>query len=155
MQIHIHTDGQGIGTMATIWRIWSFSLERRGQGKDERGHYNYLQILEKLPYGRIRFALFGTKRVVVRQVGGSCKEIYLCVGIRKRGFPGGASGKKPACQCRRQKRHGFHSRAGKARQPTPVFLPGESPWTEEPGGLQSIGSHRVGHAWRDLVCTHA
>ena len=24
--------------------------------------------------------------------------------------------------------------------PTPVFLPGESPWTEEPGGLQSIGS---------------
>ena len=24
-------------------------------------------------------------------------------------------------------------------QPTPVFLPGESPWTEEPGGLQSAG----------------
>ena len=23
---------------------------------------------------------------------------------------------------------------------TPVFLPGESPWTEEPGGLQSTGS---------------
>ena len=23
--------------------------------------------------------------------------------------------------------------------PTPVFLPGESPWTEEPGGLQSMG----------------
>ena len=30
-------------------------------------------------------------------------------------------------------------------QPTPVFLPGESPWTEEPGGLQSMGSQRVGH----------
>ena len=28
----------------------------------------------------------------------------------------------------------------RARQPTPVFLPGESPWTEEPGGLQSKGS---------------
>ena len=25
------------------------------------------------------------------------------------------------------------------------FLPGESPWTEEPGGLQSTGSERVGH----------
>ena len=25
-------------------------------------------------------------------------------------------------------------------QPTPVFLPGEYPWTEEPGGLQSMGS---------------
>ena len=24
-------------------------------------------------------------------------------------------------------------------QPTPVFLPEESPWTEEPGGLQSMG----------------
>ena len=28
---------------------------------------------------------------------------------------------------------------------TPVFLPGESPWTEEPGGLQSVGSQRVRH----------
>ena len=32
-----------------------------------------------------------------------------------------------------------------AGQPTPVFLPGESPWTEEPGGLQSMGSQRVRH----------
>ena len=30
-------------------------------------------------------------------------------------------------------------------QPTPVFSPGESEWTEEPGGLQSMGSQRVGH----------
>ena len=28
---------------------------------------------------------------------------------------------------------------------TPVFLPGESPQTEEPGGLQSMGSQRVRH----------
>ena len=26
---------------------------------------------------------------------------------------------------------------------TPVFLPGESPWREEPGRLQSMGSQRV------------
>ena len=25
-------------------------------------------------------------------------------------------------------------------QPTPVFLPGKSPWTEQPGWLQSMGS---------------
>ena len=25
------------------------------------------------------------------------------------------------------------------------FLSGESPWTEEPGGLQSMRSQRVGH----------
>ena len=33
----------------------------------------------------------------------------------------------------------------RAWQPTAVFLPGESPWTEEPGGLQSMGSQRVGY----------
>ena len=33
----------------------------------------------------------------------------------------------------------------KVWQPTPVFLPGESPWAEEPGGLQSMGSRRVTH----------
>ena len=32
-----------------------------------------------------------------------------------------------------------------ATEPTPVFLPGASPWTEEPGGLHSMGSQRVGH----------
>ena len=32
-------------------------------------------------------------------------------------------------------------------QPTPVFLPGKIPWTEEPGGLQSMGLQGVGHDW--------
>ena len=37
-------------------------------------------------------------------------------------------------------------------QPTPVFLPGESQgW--EPGGLPSLGSHRVWHDWSDLAAT--
>ena len=30
-------------------------------------------------------------------------------------------------------------------QPTEVFLPGESPWTEEPGELQSVGFQKVRH----------
>ena len=47
------------------------------------------------------------------------------------GFPGGASGKEPVCQCSRCKRPGFGPWVGKipwrrAGQPTPVFLPGES-----------------------------
>ena len=37
------------------------------------------------------------------------------------------------------------SPGGGHRQPTPVFLPGEIPWTEEPGRLQSIGLQRVRH----------
>ena len=44
---------------------------------------------------------------------------------------GGASGKEPGCQCRRSKRRGLDPWIGKipwrrARQPTPVFLPGQS-----------------------------
>ena len=27
-------------------------------------------------------------------------------------------------------------------------------WKEEPGGVQSIGSQRVGHDWSNLACTH-
>ena len=48
------------------------------------------------------------------------------------GFPGGASGKEPACQCWRPKRPGFDPCSGKdppeeARYPAPVFLPAEVP----------------------------
>ena len=39
-------------------------------------------------------------------------------------------------------------------QPTPIFLPGEFSWTEELGGVQSIGSQRVGHDWSYLACVH-
>ena len=35
----------------------------------------------------------------------------------------------------------------RAWQPTPVFLPGESAWTEEPGGLQTMGLQKVEHSW--------
>ena len=38
----------------------------------------------------------------------------------------------------------------RAWQITPVFLPGESPWKEEPGRLQSRGSQRVRHDWLTL-----
>ena len=29
------------------------------------------------------------------------------------------------------------------------------PWTEEPGGLQSMGLQRVGHDSSNLACTHS
>ena len=42
------------------------------------------------------------------------------------GFSVDASGKEPACQCRKHKRRGFDPWVGKILwQPTPVFLPGE------------------------------
>ena len=65
------------------------------------------------------------------------------------GFPGGSDGEESACNAGDL---GFDPWIRKipwrrAQQPTPGFLPGESPWTEEPGRLQSMGSHRVGHDW--------
>ena len=39
---------------------------------------------------------------------------------------------------------GWEDPLEEAWQPTPVFLPGESPWTEEPSGLQSM---RVAKSW--------
>ena len=47
------------------------------------------------------------------------------------GFPGGTSGKEPACQSNRPERHGFNPWVRKipwrrAGQPILVFFPGES-----------------------------
>ena len=56
--------------------------------------------------------------------------------------------KESTCECRRPR---FNPWVGKIPwrrewQPTSAFLPGKSlPWTEEPGGLQTIGLQRVGH----------
>ena len=66
------------------------------------------------------------------------------------GFPGGASGKEPAHQCRRHKRPGFYPWVGKipwrrAWEPSPVFLSGESHGQRSLAGyIQSIGMQRVG-----------
>ena len=72
------------------------------------------------------------------------------------GFSSGASGKEPACQCSRHKRHTFDPCVGtipwrRARQPIPVYLPGESPWTLEPGRLQSTELQRGAHDWSNLA----
>ena len=87
----------------------------------------------------------------------------MCVFVS--GFPCGASGKEPACQCRARKRPteaGFNPWVRKALwrrawQSTPVLLPGESPWTQEFGRLQFIGLWRVGQQWLCVydMCTHA
>ena len=63
------------------------------------------------------------------------------------GFPGGSNGKESALQCGIPR---FDPWVGKIPwkpvwRPTPVFWPGESPWTGEPGRLQPMGSQRVGH----------
>ena len=75
------------------------------------------------------------------------------------GFPGGNSGKEPACQCRRHKR----CRSGKTPwrrswQPSPIFLSGESHWQRSLGGYSPWSSEELDrvkwlsmHAWMTLA----
>ena len=67
---------------------------------------------------------------------------------------GGAGGEEPSCQCKRNKRHGVDPWVGKSpwrRVWYSSILAWRIPWTEKPGGLQSVGSQRVGHDWSDLA----
>ena len=80
---------------------------------------------------------------------------HLATSDWSKGFRGGASGKEPACQCRRHKRHRFDPWVRKipwrrAQQPTPVFLPGES---QGQRSLESMEPQRIRHDRSDLA-TH-
>ena len=61
------------------------------------------------------------------------------------GLPQWLTAKESACQCRRHRRHGFDPWIGKQMTTDSSILSGKIPWTEEPGGLQSMRSRRVGH----------
>ena len=69
--------------------------------------------------------------------------------MRAVGFPGGASGKEPICQCRRPKDMGWIPESGRspgAGNGNPLqYSCRKIPWTEKPGGLQSMGPQRVIH----------
>ena len=65
-------------------------------------------------------------------------HIYIC-------FLGSSAGKESACNAGDPHLIPGLERSPEGGQPTPVFLPGESPWTEEPGGLLSMGLQRVRH----------
>ena len=81
------------------------------------------------------------------------------------GFPHGTVSKEPTCQRRRWKRLGFDPwvrRVWSLGQEDPLeegmathssILAWRIPWTEEAGGLQSMGLQRVRHDWINLACT--
>ena len=66
-----------------------------------------------------------------------------------RGFPGGASGKEYACQCRRQETWvrslDWENPLKEGMATHSSILTWRIPWIEEPGGIQSTGSQRLGH----------
>ena len=71
--------------------------------------------------------------------------VILMLIIKIMGFPVGSGGKESACNVGDLSLiPGLGRSPGRrAWQPTPLFLPGESTWTEEPGGLQYGASFHV------------
>ena len=67
------------------------------------------------------------------------------------GFSDGASGKEPACQCRRQEMQvgflGWEDPMEDCTATHSSILAWRNPWTEGSHGLQSIGLQRVGYDW--------
>ena len=47
------------------------------------------------------------------------------------------------------------TKSEKAMAPHSSTLAWKTPWAEEPGGLQSMGPHRVRHDWSDLAAAAA
>ena len=71
-------------------------------------------------------------------------------------FPGGTSGKEPACQCRRHKRHQFDPWVGKilwrkAWPPTSVYFLGESHGQRGLAGYSPWGHQELGHDRSDFA----
>ena len=66
------------------------------------------------------------------------------IGYLLMGFPGGSEGKESACNAGDLGLIRGLGRSSGGRHGNPLqYLSGESPWTEEPGGLQSTGSQTV------------
>ena len=67
------------------------------------------------------------------------------------GLPGGSVGKEPACNAGeagdKDSILGWGSTPGEGHGNPLQYLAWRIPWTKEPGGLQSIGLHRVRHNW--------
>ena len=77
--------------------------------------------------------------------------IFWKLSLCQLGCSGGSSGEQPACQFRRLETQ-VQSLSGedpleKEMATCSSILAWEIPWTEEPGGLQSLGLQRVGHDW--------
>ena len=71
------------------------------------------------------------------------------------GFPGGSDGKKSTAMQETQVRSlGWEDPLEKGMATRSCILAWRIPLTEEPGGLWSIGSQRVGQDWNDFARMH-
>ena len=82
-----------------------------------------------------------------------CPTWVLC-SIYMMSFPGGSEGKESACNAADSQSLDWEDPLEEEIATHSSILVWKIRWTEDPGGLQSIGSQRVGHDWATNTQTH-
>ena len=98
-------------------------------------------------------ASFGERKVKVSRENTlplSSQGLSAVLTVKTRGFPGGARGKDPVCQCRRcgleTSVPGWGRSLEEGVATHSSILAWRIPWIEKSGGLRSMGSQRVRNA---------
>ena len=103
-------------------------------------YYNFLVIY--------RWEILLSNKSVISTSGYTHRGVFLKVWGTSLGFPCGASGNEPGCQCRRCKMRvqslGWEDPLEEGMATHSSILTWRIPWTEEPGGLQTRGSQKAG-----------
>ena len=95
---------------------------------------------------------FFTSQIICQnQKYGDKVRIMQCFSYRHEDFPGGSDGQESACNTEvLGSIPGLKRSSGEGNGSLSGILALKIPWTEEPGGLQSMGSQRV-HVWKKPV----
>ena len=124
-----------------ISSIAADSLPAEPQGKPKKTGMGSLSFLQQICLTQIsNWGLPHCRWILYHIYQQLLERIYIYIyKILNRAFPGGTSGKEPACQCKRHKRLGL--------DPWVRKIPWRRKWqpSTELGGLQSMGLQRVGH----------
>ena len=114
--------------------------------KREVGRYVIFLKLLKLKSGW-NFYKVGTSGTYKLPNSGILKS-YLWT-VFSRGLPGGSGGKESTCNMGDPRVRSLieNDPLEKEMATHSIILAWKIPWLQEPGGLQSIGLHRVGHDW--------
>ena len=94
------------------------------------GNHVFTVLIFKMSELKVREVINKAASLPASDVTWSTYSVLCCLLTSSMGFPGGTSGKEPTCQFRKHKRHRFSLSVGRipsrrARQPTPIVLPGE------------------------------
>ena len=117
------------------WLITDFITQEAEQNKLKRPDSRLLKTLRKCGMTKPKMKTWNRISILIH-VNSMCMFIYMC------GLPRWLSGKESACQCRWCRMDPWVGKILWRRkwQPNSSIPAWDMPWTEEPGGLQSMGS---------------